>query len=97
PTCSPFPYPTLFRSRLYLRGQGFAQSGLEGAGSIDVPDGKMYNLPPLLDLLKVLNLRVPDKTLFEEAHVQFGIRGQKVNVSELRDRKSTRLNSSHRT
>jgi hypothetical protein len=37
----------------------------------------------LLDLLKVLNLRVPDKTLFEEAHVQFGIRGQKVNVNEL--------------
>jgi hypothetical protein len=70
-------------ARLYLHGQGFEAGGLEGAGSIDVPSGKMYNLPFLLDLLKVLNLSLPDKTAFEEAHIQFGVRGEKVNVSQL--------------
>jgi hypothetical protein len=70
-------------ARLYVRGQGFAQDGLEGGGSIDVLNGKMYNLPFLLDLLKVLNLRLPDKTAFEEAHIQFGVRGQKAYVNQL--------------
>ena len=43
----------------------------------------MYNLPFLLDLLKVLNLSLPDKTAFEEAHLQFGVHGEKVMVNQL--------------
>ena len=66
-----------------MHGQGFTTGGLEGAGSIDVPSGKMYNLPFLLDLLKVLNLSLPDKTAFEEAHIQFGVHGEKVTVNQL--------------
>jgi hypothetical protein len=43
----------------------------------------MYNLPVLLDLLKVLWLHPPDRTLFEEAHASFGIRGPRVTVNRL--------------
>jgi hypothetical protein len=73
----------LASARLYLKGDGSDRNGLNGAGSIDVPNGKMYNLPVLLDLLKVLNLRWPDKTAFEEARVRFAIQGKRVDVSQL--------------
>src|SRR2546422_7905658 len=44
----------------------------------------MYNLPLLLDLLKVLNLRPPgDKTAFEEARLQFTIHGQRVEFNRV--------------
>jgi hypothetical protein len=70
-------------ARIFLHGHGADVSGLEGVGSIDVPNGKMYNLPLLLDLLKVLSLRLPDETAFEEAHVRFGIHDRKVDFQRL--------------
>ncbi|HEY8503385.1 MAG TPA: hypothetical protein VIL46_02305, partial [Gemmataceae bacterium] len=56
---------------------------LRGGGNIDVPSGKILNLPLLLDLLKVLNLRAPDRTAFEEAHAVFEVRGDRVTVRQL--------------
>ena len=43
--------------RLHLNGQGNNFETLDGNGSIDVPNGKLYNLPLLLNLLKFLGLR----------------------------------------
>jgi hypothetical protein len=73
----------LASARLYLSGHGSDIHGLEGHGSIDVPSGKMYNLPLLLDLIKMLGLRPPDRTAFEEAHAAFSIKGPRVAVSRL--------------
>src|SRR5262249_46810310 len=73
----------LASARLYLQGQGADLASLTGRGSVDVPSGKMYNLPLLLDLLKVLTLRVPDRTMFEEAHARFTIQGRRVKFSRL--------------
>jgi hypothetical protein len=70
-------------AELHLTGQGTDLHGLKGWGSIDVPSGKMYNLPLLLDLLKFLSLRWPDKTLFEEAHARFTIAGPGVDISRI--------------
>jgi hypothetical protein len=70
-------------ARLYLTGRGPGTDGLEGRGSIDIPSGKMYNLPILLDLVKVIGLRPPDRTAFEEAHASFVIRGSRVTVTRL--------------
>ncbi|HVL13641.1 MAG TPA: hypothetical protein VM529_13820 [Gemmata sp.] len=56
---------------------------VEGSGKIDVPTGRMYNLPVLLDLVKVLKLQAPDKTAFEEAHAVFRIRGDRVTVEQV--------------
>ncbi len=46
-------------TRLHLTGQGTGIDTLDGHGSIDVPSGRLYNLPLLLDLLKFLGLRGP--------------------------------------
>jgi hypothetical protein len=56
---------------------------VEGAGKVDVPTGRMYNLPILLDLVKVLKLQAPDKTAFEEGHAVFRIVGDRVKVDQL--------------
>src|SRR5439155_26912263 len=69
--------------QLYLKGQGGDLATLSGGGSVDVPKGKLYDLPPLLDLLKFLKLRSPDGTAFEEAHVQFRIQGKRVQFDEI--------------
>lgn len=55
----------------------------EGWGKVDVPTGRMYNLPVLLDLVKVLKLQAPDKTAFEEAHATFRIQGDRIKVDQL--------------
>jgi hypothetical protein len=73
----------LATARLFLQGQGDTLDGLTGNGSLEVPKGKMYDLPVLLDLLKVLQLRPPDRTAFEEAYARFAIRGPRVRVQRL--------------
>ncbi|MBA4066023.1 MAG: hypothetical protein C0501_20350 [Isosphaera sp.] len=56
---------------------------VEGSGKVDIPTGRMYNLPVLLDLVKVLKLQAPDKTAFEEAHATFRVRGDRVKVDQV--------------
>jgi hypothetical protein len=36
-----------------------------------------------VDLLKVLSLRAPDETAFEEAHLRFGIHGRQVDFNRI--------------
>jgi hypothetical protein len=68
------------RASLHLTGEGTDLSGLRGNGSIEVPRGKMYRLPLLLDLLKAISLRMPDSTAFEQARMIFGIEGPQMRV-----------------
>jgi hypothetical protein len=73
----------LASARVYLQGEGADLRQLSGKGTIDVPQGQIYQLPLLLDLLKFLGLRMPDGTAFEEAHASFSIRGERVEVRRL--------------
>jgi hypothetical protein len=75
------PVSGLANARLHLLGNGPEITDLTGQGSVDVENGRMYNLPLLLDLLKFLALRPPDGTAFEEAHARFAIRGQRVAIN----------------
>jgi hypothetical protein len=54
-----------------------------GSGQVDVPNGRMYNLPVLMPLLKLLKLQAPDQTAFEEAHAVFELRGDRMKVTQL--------------
>jgi hypothetical protein len=56
---------------------------VEGTGKIDVPTGRMYNLPILLELVKVFKFQTPDKTAFEQAHAVFRIQGDRIKVEQL--------------
>jgi hypothetical protein len=70
-------------ARLYLNGVGSGKDEVNGNGSINIPHGHIYNLPHLLDLLKLLGLNLPDRTGFEEFHTTFNIQGTKVNVQKI--------------
>jgi hypothetical protein len=54
-----------------------------GSGRVDVPSGRMLNLPFLVPLLKMVKLQTPDQTLFEEAHAAFRLRGDRIKVEQL--------------
>jgi hypothetical protein len=69
--------------RLHLIGKGTGVASLEGNGSLEIPRGRLYNLPLLLDLLKFLGLRWPDRTAFEQAGAVFSIHGDRVMFSQL--------------
>ena len=56
---------------------------IEGSGKIDVPTGRMYNLPILLDIVKVFKGSAPDKTAFEQAHAVFRVQGDRIKVDQL--------------
>lgn len=56
---------------------------LQGGGSVDVPQGRMYKLPVMLELIKVAKLQTPDQTGFEEAHATFRVRGDRIYVDKL--------------
>jgi hypothetical protein len=56
---------------------------LTGYGKADVDRGQIYNLPPLVPLLKALKLQAPDKTAFEEAHAVFTVRGDRIRVDHV--------------
>jgi hypothetical protein len=70
-------------ARLHLTGRGSSVNTLDGNGNLDVPQGKLLNLPLLLDLLKFLGLRWPDRTMFEEAHANFSIHGDRLTINRL--------------
>ena len=58
-------------------------TSLTGSGRVDVPDGRMYNLPFLLPMLKLLKLEKPDQTAFEAAHAEFDVVENRVFVRHL--------------
>ncbi len=70
--------------RLHLAGTSEGVQSLEGFGRLEVFAGKLYNLPLILDLLKFLGLRWPDRTAFEEVHADFQIRGPRVTLRGLK-------------
>ena len=70
--------------RLYSRlDPRTGKFGVEGAGRLDVPTGRMYNLPIILDLMKLAKGQAPDKTAFEEAHATFRVHGDRIKVDQL--------------
>src|SRR5207253_1226882 len=74
------------QAQLHLYNRPDPRTGrlvVEGSGKIDVPTGRMYNLPILLDLVKVFKLEKPDKTAFDEAHAVFRISGDRIKVDQL--------------
>lgn len=56
---------------------------LQGSGKIDVPNGRMLDLPLMLDIIKLARFRPVDRTAFEEAHAVFRIHGNRMMIGQL--------------
>jgi hypothetical protein len=68
---------------LRLAGEVNDLGSLRGEGALDAPQARMYQLPVLLDLVKALGLRVPDRTAFEQARARYTIEGAQVRFQKL--------------
>lgn len=71
------------RGAVHLTGEGSELLNLKGNGQLEVRQGKMGQLPVLLDLVKAFGLRMPDRTAFEQAQLTFGLEGPRVIVQQL--------------
>ena len=89
---------------IHLSGVGSEIVDLKGNGQVDVPSGKLYRLPLILDLIKAIGLRAPDGTAFEQVHMTFAVENGKLFVPEvnllghavsLRGQGSVNLDGSH--
>lgn len=67
---------------LFLAGTDGNVNSLRGGGYVHVPKGRIYNLPPLVDLLKFIKLQPPDGTFFDEAVAQFQLAGSRVEIQQ---------------
>jgi hypothetical protein len=70
-------------AQLYLAGRGTGVDEMTGRADIDVPSGKLYDLPLALELLKAVTLRAPDGIAFDEAHAHVKIEGRRLKVERL--------------
>jgi hypothetical protein len=56
---------------------------LQGAGDLHVVDGHIYQLPPLVSMLKLLSNRPPDATAFNRCDMKFAIQGEHVHFEQI--------------
>jgi hypothetical protein len=68
---------------LSLDGTGRSTYALSGKGDLHVVNANIYQLPPLVAMLKVLRNRTPDSTAFDRCDMQFDLRGEHIHFNRL--------------
>jgi hypothetical protein len=69
--------------RIAVSGAGRSLQTLNGTGELHVVDAKIYELPPLVSLLKVLRTRTPTATAFNTCDMQFTLQGEQIDFQHL--------------
>jgi hypothetical protein len=68
---------------LVVSGSGHSTETLRGGGQINVVDANIYQLPPLVAMLKLLSNRPPNATAFNRCDMQFDIQGEHIHFKQL--------------
>jgi hypothetical protein len=66
-----------------IAGTGKSLESLRGGGELHVVDAHIYELPPLVQMLKVLRNRTPNSTAFNRCDMQFAIQGEQLHFKQL--------------
>ena len=69
--------------RSSFRAPGRRRKRCEERGDLHVVDGNIYQLPPLVSMLKVLRNRTPDTTAFNRCDMKFAIQGEHIQFQQL--------------
>ena len=69
--------------RLLVIGTGQTTQTLQGAGDLHVVEGHIYQLPPLVSMLKLLSNRSPDTTAFNRCDMKFAIQGEHIHFEQI--------------
>jgi hypothetical protein len=73
----------LLSGRLLLQGQGADAANLVGRAELRVREGRLWEIPFVFSLFKVLNLSLPERTAFTDATVSFDFYNRHVLVKQL--------------
>jgi hypothetical protein len=68
---------------LVVAGSGQTTQTLQGTGDLHVVDGHIYQLPPLVSMLKLLSNRPPDSTAFNRCDMKFTIQGEHIHFDPI--------------
>ncbi|MER3415835.1 MAG: hypothetical protein C4297_06435 [Gemmataceae bacterium] len=68
---------------IYLVGKDRDIRSLRGRGGLSIPQGRLYDLPLILDLLTFLSGRLPKGAAFQEAYARFTVVGQEIQITRL--------------
>ena len=68
-----------------LRGVGRSRNTLAGHGSLHLSDANIYQLPAMIQMLKVLSVRAPDPNAFSKSDVDFHVEGEHVYFEKIND------------
>jgi hypothetical protein len=68
---------------MVVAGTGQTTQTLQGSGNLHVVDGHIYQLPPLVSMLKLLANRSPDTTAFNRCDMKFAIQGEHVKFEQI--------------
>ncbi|GBD36176.1 hypothetical protein HRbin36_01297 [bacterium HR36] len=71
------------QARFILAGQPHDWRTLTGKGSLDITDGHIYDVPPLLNLLGLLVGQLPRDAAFQEVQVRYQVEGPRVHFSRV--------------
>lgn len=68
---------------LTLGGSSLGRHTLNGKGIVRIKNAKLYEVPVFLQLLKILQVRTPDKTAFDEGKIDFRILGEDIDLNRI--------------
>ncbi len=68
---------------LAVSGTGQTTQTLSGGGELHLVDGNIYQLPPLVAILKLLSNRPPNTTAFNRCDMKFTVQGEHVHFDPL--------------
>jgi hypothetical protein len=71
------------QANVELQGTGRSLHALRGGGSIRLRDADIYELPVMVALLKIINMREPDTTAFTRSDIDFRIQGEHVLLDRI--------------
>ena len=68
---------------LRLTGNYLGVPSYRGDGTVQLRDGKIYQLPVMLSLLKILRIGETDRTAFDSSNVDFKIAGEDIELNRI--------------
>lgn len=74
--------PGTVNAYLQVSGTAGVPDSRRGVGSVQILDGYLYKLPLLVAVLNVVNLSIPQRDYFNDAHADFYLSGNTIRIED---------------
>ncbi len=66
-----------------LTGNSYENHSIKGNGNVQLRDAKIHQLPVMLSLLKILNVKEITRTAFDSGNLDFSIQGDQISLDRI--------------